>query len=415
MPVCLAHRPDNTIRVSTHLMTPMHLSFVRPRVLAFAALAAAIASTPLLAQRRETGAFVVRLGNDTIALEQYARVGNRIEGDLLSRVPATRLFHWVITVSKAGLPQKVEYFPRNPDGTTNPRGAQSITLTFAPDSITRETKWVDSVQVRRLANDGTVLPAFGTALATYELGTRWMRLAKRDSAGIRFMGVNAAQLPNPLALRMWRDSARLDFFGNPMLFRVDRTGRILSADGSRTTLKLMAVRVPAVDIARNAVMFAARDRAGAALGVASTRDTVRASIGAAALWVDYGRPSLRGRSVWVNGVLGDTLWRTGANAATQFRTDVDLTVAGAPVPAGLYTLWTHTKSDGTYELVLNRQTGQWGTVYDRAQDLVRVPLTRAELPSPVERFTIMVEPRGSAGVLKLAWDTTELSVPIAPR
>ena len=117
----------------------------------------------------------------------------------------------------------------------------------------------------------------------------------------------------------------------------------------------------------------------------------------------------------MNGVLGDTLWRTGANAATQFKTDVDLTVAGAPVPAGMYTLWTHTKRDGTYELVLNRQTGQWGTVYDRAQDLVRVPLTRAELPSPVERFTIMVEPRGSAGVLKLAWDTTELSVPVAPR
>ena len=211
----------------------MHLSFVRPRLLAFAALAAAlaaaIASTPLLAQRRETGAFVVRLGNDTIALEQYTRVGNRIEGDLLSRVPATRLFHWVITVSKAGLPQKVEYFPRNSDGTTNPRGAQSITLTFAPDSITRETQWVDSVQVRRIANDGTVLPAFGTALAAYELGTRWMRLAKRDSAGIRFMGVNAAQLPNPLALRMWRDSARFDFFGNPMMFRVDRAGRIATS------------------------------------------------------------------------------------------------------------------------------------------------------------------------------------------
>ena len=389
---------------------------VRPRLFVFATIAAAIVSAaPLFAQRKETAAFVVRLGTDTVALEQYTRVGNRIEGDLLTRLPATRLFHWVITVSRAGLPEKVDYFPRNPDGTVNPRGAQSITLTFAPDSITREIRWVDSAQVRRFANDGTVIPAFGTAFATYELGTRWMRTAKRDSAGIRFMSVNAAQLPAPLALRMWRDSARFDFFGNPMMFRVDRLGRILSADGSRTTLKLMAVRVPSVDVAGNAVMFAARDKAGSALGAASTRDTVRASIGTAALWVDYGRPALRGRQVWVNGVLGDTLWRTGANAATQFRTDTDLTVAGASVPAGMYTLWTHTKRDGTYELIINRQTGQWGTIYDRAQDLVRVPLTRNVLPAPIERFTIMLEPRGATGVLKFVWDTVELSVPVAPR
>jgi hypothetical protein len=52
--------------------------------------------------------------------------------------------------------------------------------------------------------------------------------------------------------------------------------------------------------------------------------TVQAAVGSAHLWIDYGRPALRGRDVWANGVLGDTLWRTGANAATQFRTDVDL-------------------------------------------------------------------------------------------
>lgn len=382
---------------------------------AAAGCAAAPGTTAATPDAAETSAFVVRLGNDTIALEQYVRTGNRIEGDLLARTPTTRLFHWVIQVGDAGEPRRVEYFPRNPDGTTNPRGVQAVTMTFAPDTITRETRWADSVQVRRFASSAPVIPTFGTAIATYELGTRWLRAARRDSAAIRFVGVNASALPNPLALRMWRDSARFDFFGSPMIFRVDPVGRILAVDGSRTTLKMQAQRVASVDIAGMAASFAARDRAGSALGPASTRDTVRATVGAATIWIDYGRPSLRGRRVWVNGVLGDTLWRTGANAATQFRTDVPLTIAGAAVPAGTYTLWTHARRDGTYELIFNRQTGQWGTVYDPAQDLVRVPLTRGALPAAVERFTIAIEPRGSAALLKLAWDTTELSVPVSSR
>jgi hypothetical protein len=147
------------------------------------------------------------------------------------------------------------------------------------------------------------------------------------------------------------------------------------------------------------------------MGPASTRDTARATIGNAHVWVDYGRPSLRRREVWVNGVLGDTIWRTGANAATQLRTDADLTIGGVAVPAGTYTLWTRATPAG-YQLIVNKQYGQWGTEYHPDRDLARVPLRESTIAAPVERFTIVLDPQGT---LDMTWGTKQLSVPIGAR
>ena len=139
---------------------------------------------------------------------------------------------------------------------------------------------------------------------------------------------------------------------------------------------------------------------------------MQATVGRAHLWIDYGRPALRGRDVWADGVLGDTLWRTGANAATQLRTDVDLVIGGATVAAGTYSLWT-AASTGSYRLVVNRDAGN---AYDARSDLVRVPLSESVVPAPVERFTIDVEPQGAGGaLLTLTWGTKRLSVPVAPK
>ena len=103
-----------------------------------------------------------------------------------------------------------------------------------------------------------------------------------------------------------------------------------------------------------------------------------------------------------------------ANAATQFRTDRTLALGSLVVPAGTYTLWTLPTPSG-WQLIVNRQTGQWGTDYDASQDLGRVPMTAATLPAPVEVFTIAVEPRGAGGILSLSWDRTRVQVPFTVR
>ena len=75
----------------------------------------------------------------------------------------------------------------------------------------------------------------------------------------------------------------------------------------------------------------------------------------------------------------DKVWRTGANAATTLKTTAALDFGGTLVPAGTYTLYTLPGEKG-WKLILNKQTGQWGTQYDQAQDLgARRPHRRRDL------------------------------------
>ncbi len=140
---------------------------------------------------------------------------------------------------------------------------------------------------------------------------------------------------------------------------------------------------------------------------ASPRDSVKASIGGANISVNYGRPSKRGREVFGGLVRFGTVWRTGANEATAFTTSKALRFGNATVPAGSYTLYTLPDESGKWQLIVNKQTGQWGTVYDQAQDLVRIPLTVTQTPSVTEQMSITVMPAANGGELAVLWDRTK--------
>jgi Protein of unknown function (DUF2911) len=80
---------------------------------------------------------------------------------------------------------------------------------------------------------------------------------------------------------------------------------------------------------------------------------------------------------------------------------------GAPLPRSSIT------SHNEWILIINRETGQWGTDYEKAQDLGRVPMKVAALDEPIEQFTIAIQPRGGrSSILTLTWDTTQASVAI---
>ncbi len=146
--------------------------------------------------------------------------------------------------------------------------------------------------------------------------------------------------------------------------------------------------------------------------ILSPRDTTAQTIGAARLVVDYGRPSKRRREIFGSLVPFGALWRTGANEATHFRTDRDLTIGTIRVPRGTYTLWTIPERDG-WTLIVNRQTGQWGTDYDKTRDVGRAKMKISAVNEPVEQFTIAIEPMGNgSGMLTIVWDTTRASIPI---
>ena len=146
--------------------------------------------------------------------------------------------------------------------------------------------------------------------------------------------------------------------------------------------------------------------------VASPRDTASMRLGGAVVSVDYGRPYARGRKIMGGLVPFGQVWRTGANAATTLVAGADLRIGGVDVPRGTYTLYT-VPAANRWLLVVNRQTGQWGTEYDAGQDLARIPMRVGAPRSPVEQFTITLTPgQNGRGELALAWENTRASVPV---
>ena len=355
---------------------------------------------------------LVRLGADTLGVEQYTRTATRMEGVLVQRAPFTTIARYSVELGAGSTPTMAEVSLRRGDGTTITGQMQSLTVRFMGDSVRFVGHRSSGDTARTAVARGELLPYLNGSYGMFELALARLVATRRDSATFAIVPLSwGARGTSPLPVKLvGRDSARITWFGFPLHARHDGQGGLLWADGSQTTVKVRVDRVAPMQLDTLAREWSARDVASGSSGPASTRDTVTATIGSANVWVDYGRPALRGRDVWVNGVLGDTIWRTGANAATQLRTDRELNIGGTIVPPGIYSLWTRTTANG-YELIINRQAGQWGTEYHAERDLARVPLRESQLAAPMERFTIALD----AGALTMAWGTKQLSVPVSVR
>lgn len=131
-----------------------------------------------------------------------------------------------------------------------------------------------------------------------------------------------------------------------------------------------------------------------------------------AITVDYGAPSMRGRQVMGSLVPYGKVWRTGANEATGFVTDADLMVGDTRVPAGKYTLYT-LPGENAWQLIISKQTGQWGTVYNEDQDLARIPMKVEKTAAPVEMLKISFDGSGGTSTtMNIEWENAKLSVPV---
>jgi hypothetical protein len=131
--------------------------------------------------------------------------------------------------------------------------------------------------------------------------------------------------------------------------------------------------------------------------------------------IDYSSPRVRGRKIMGGLVPYGQVWRTGANAATTLDTPVALTIGDLQVPAGKYTLFT-IPGESEWTLIVNKQTGQWGTNYDAAQDLGRTKMKVGKLDAPREEMTIAIRPgSGKQATLAVEWENTSATVPITVR
>ena len=123
--------------------------------------------------------------------------------------------------------------------------------------------------------------------------------------------------------------------------------------------------------------------------------------------IDYSAPSMREREIFGGLVPYDTVWRTGANAATTLMTETDLMIGDLSVPAGTYTIFT-IPAKNEWTLIVSKETGQWGTRYNDSKDLGRTKMSVESVDEAVETFVIAIE--GDA--LTMTWANTRASVAV---
>jgi hypothetical protein len=146
-----------------------------------------------------------------------------------------------------------------------------------------------------------------------------------------------------------------------------------------------------------------------------------ATIAGKTISITYSAPGVKGREGHIfgkDGLIGKDptypVWRAGANSATKLHTDADLTIGGLAVPKGDYTLYVEASDPDHWQLIVNKQTGQWGTVYDKAQDLGRVKMTMTKPSALVENLKYtLADLGGTTGKLTLEWENHSASVLIA--
>ena len=80
------------------------------------------------------------------------------------------------------------------------------------------------------------------------------------------------------------------------------------------------------------------------------------------------------------------------------------------MPAGTYTIYTLPNAD-QWLLIINKQTGQWGTVYNQPQDLGRTAMMVGSTAAPLETMVIDFEKTaGNATELHVKWAGVDASV-----
>jgi hypothetical protein len=145
-------------------------------------------------------------------------------------------------------------------------------------------------------------------------------------------------------------------------------------------------------------------------GGGSPHETVEWNVGGAKVTVVYGRPFLKGRNLDSLAPAGK-IWRTGADEATTLTTDKGLMFGSLMVPAGTYTLYT-IPGPTTWQLVVNKQTGQWGTDYDQKQDLGRAELKVEKLAKPAEQVTISFGQANGSPTINVDWGSVRATAPV---
>ena len=373
--------------------------------------------------------FLTMLGRDTISIEGITRQGNTVTSDEVDRFPTVQVRHTVVDLNDDGSIRHLVmdiHTPSEPPGQRDRKVVADVADNKVHLSKTDSTGTVN----RDFPTDGGIVvahvPQMYSLYELYFVAALKQAAASKLPAGSHvplrqfYIDREFDRFPLGRATVSPLDSGKIDvthdWLSGTGEAVMDSGNNMLSYSGARSTYDVRVKRLAEPpDVKGVADRFEVGETQGGRVKSLSVRDTTRAQIGNATFTVDYGRPLLRGRTLLGDVIPYGAVWRTGANAATQFTTSAPIILAGMQVPAGTYTLFTAPHTDEV-DLIVNKQTGQWGTEYNPSLNLGRARMISEVAAAPVEKFTISIMPGDNRrGTLVLEWGSVRWTAPIEVR
>jgi hypothetical protein len=144
----------------------------------------------------------------------------------------------------------------------------------------------------------------------------------------------------------------------------------------------------------------------------SPHESVSASVDGSDLTITYGRPSMRGRTIFGALVPYGRVWCPGADEATTLESTRTLRVGDLTVPPGSHTIWVLPTHE-MWTLIISKEPNGFHTNYNSTADLGRITFEKRALDTPVEQLTFAIKKNdaGPGGSIIMTWETTEASVP----
>jgi hypothetical protein len=398
---------------------------VRPAVICFV-LGAVVSLLSCNAPKVERYGFLTLLGRDTISIESISRQGNTLTSDEVDRFPRVRIRHTVVDLTDDGSISHLVMNIHTPSEQPGQRDRKVVADVTGNKVHLSKTDSTGTVNRDFSTGGGIVVAHVQQMYSLYEL---YFAAALKQAAASKLAVGKPVQMHQFYIDREFDrfplgdvavkplDSGKIeithDWLSGTGEAMMDSAGNMMSYSGARTTYDVVVERLATPpDVKGIGDRWEATETQGGNVRSLSVRDSTRAEIGNSIFTVDYSRPLLRGRTLLGGIIPYDRVWRTGANAATQFTTSTPIRLAGMQVPAGSYTLFTAPHTNGV-DLIVNKQTGEWGTEYRSSLNLGIARITSEVATVPVEEFTISIIPGDNRhGTLVLEWGLFRWSAPI---
>jgi len=163
--------------------------------------------------------------------------------------------------------------------------------------------------------------------------------------------------------------------------------------------KILSYSLLAGALLLSASGFAQQDKSKRASPPAKVSQTLNSG---QTITIEYSQPSVKGRTIGTDlEPKAGKVWRMGANEATTFETDKDLSVNGKTLPAGKYSLFGLQEGENGFTLIFNKEWKIWGTNYEanKEKDVLQVPAAIRTVPTTQETLTYTIEKGGAVRVL----------------